>query len=130
MDEFVSLDITQDNGGVHINSGIPNRACFLIAATIGRDKTERIYYRILEGRYLSTQATFVDMRLAALQATADLYGADGAEARAVADAFDAVVNDEAGDNSLILARPELAGQRDIVQLTTTQVLAAPAIPSP
>ena len=90
MDEFVSLDITQDNGGVHINSGIPNRACFLIAATIGRDKTERIYYRILEGRYLSAQATFVDMRLAALQATADLYGADGAEARAVADAFDAV----------------------------------------
>ena len=78
MDEFVSLDITQDNGGVHINSGIPNRACFLIAATIGRDKTERIYYRILEGRYLSTQATFGDMRLAALQATADLYGADGA----------------------------------------------------
>ena len=153
MDEFVSLDITQDNGGVHINSGIPNRACFLIAATIGRDKTEQIYYRILEGRYLSTQATFVDMRLAALQATADLYGADGAEARAVADAFDAVgiaggtyaeapvdrapvvgdewiavVNDEAGDNSLILARPELAGQRDIVQLTTTQVFARTSNP--
>ena len=93
------------------------------------------------------------MRLAALQATADLYGADGAEARAVADAFDAVgiaggtyaeapvdrapvvgdewiavVNDEAGDNSLILARPELAGQRDIVQLTTTQVFARTSNP--
>ena len=153
MDEFVNLDITQDNGGVHINSGIPNRACFLIAEVIGRDKTEQIYYRILEGRYLSTQATFVDMRLAALQAAADLYGADGAEARAVADAFDAVgimggtyveapvdrapvvgdewiavVNDEAGDNSLILARPELTGQQDIVQLTTTQVFARTSNP--
>ena len=39
---------------VHISSGIPNRACFLIAATIGCDKTERIYYRVLAGRYLRT----------------------------------------------------------------------------
>ena len=46
----------------------------------------------------------------------------------VGDEWIAVVNDEAGDNSLILARPELAGQRDIVQLTTTQVFARTSNP--
>ena len=147
MDEFVSLDITQDNGGVHINSGIPNRACFLIAEAIGRDKTEQIYYRVLDGRYLNTQATFVDMRLAAERAAADLYGEGGDETRAVAAAFDAVgvlaservaeapvdrtpavgeqwiavVNAEPDDNSLVLARPELNSADDIVRLTQTQV---------
>lgn len=146
MDEFVGLDITQDNGGVHINSGIPNRACFLLAEEIGREKTEQIYYRVLDGRYLNTQATFVDMRLAAERAAADLYGEGGAETDAVAAAFDAVgimggtgaeapvdripvvgeqwiamVNAEPGDNSLVLAQPQIKSAADIVQLTSTQV---------
>ncbi len=147
MDEFVALDITQDNGGVHINSGIPNRACFLLAEEIGRDKTELIYYRVLDGRYLNTQATFVDMRLAAGRAAADLYGEGGAEVQAVAAAFDAVgvlagdsvaevpvdrvpvvgeewiavVNAEQNDNSLVLVQPEIDSADDIVRLTATQV---------
>ncbi len=35
MDEFRDLPLSADNGGVHLNSGIPNRACFLIAEAIG-----------------------------------------------------------------------------------------------
>jgi Zn-dependent metalloprotease len=63
MNEFVELTIDDDNGGVHVNSGIPNKACHLIGVAIGRDKTERIYYRILEARYLNTQSNFADMRM-------------------------------------------------------------------
>ncbi len=147
MDEFVELDISRDNGGVHINSGIPNRACFLLAEAIGRDKTEQIYYRVLDGRYISTQANFVDMRLAVGRAAADLYGENGAETQAAAAAFDAVgvlegepptalpidrvpligeewiavVNAEPNDNSLVLAQPEITSVDDIVRLTRTQV---------
>ena len=146
MDEFVNLEITDDNGGVHINSGIPNRACFLIANALGREKTEQIYYRILDARYLNSRSNFVDLRLAALRAAADLFGESGPEIDAVAGAFDgvgivgsegelapqdlnpvdgeqwiAVVNGEPDDNSLLLVRPEIATAEDVVQLTGTQV---------
>ncbi len=146
MDEFVELEITEDNGGVHINSGIPNRACFLIAEALGREKTEQIYYRILDARYLNSRSNFVDLRLAALRAATDLFGESGAEIDAVAAAFDgvgivgsegesapqdrnpvdgeqwiAVVNGEPDDNSLLLVRPEIAAAEDVVQLTGTQV---------
>ena len=90
MDEFVELDISQDNGGVHVNSGIANRVCFLIAEAIGRDKTEQIYYRILDARYLNTRARFTDLRLAALRAASDLFGGDAPEGDTIAAAFDAV----------------------------------------
>ena len=30
-DEFQEMDENEDNGGVHVNSGIPNRAAYLIA---------------------------------------------------------------------------------------------------
>ena len=94
MDDFLDLDAlndlygnpagtgpndSNDLGGVHINSGIPNRACFLIAEQIGREKTEQIYYRILEARYLISQARFIDLRLAAEQAAIDLFGEPSAE---------------------------------------------------
>jgi Zn-dependent metalloprotease len=39
MDDFVETD--DDNGGVHINSGIPNRAFYLAAAAIGGNAWER-----------------------------------------------------------------------------------------
>ncbi len=89
LDEFVNLPETPegDNGGVHVNSGIPNRAFFLIASTIGRDRAEKIYYHALQN-YLVRSSQFIDMRIAALQSANDLYGQ--AEVDAVANAFDAV----------------------------------------
>ena len=144
MDEFVELDIKEDNGGVHLNSGIPNRACFLIADAIGREKTEQIYYRVMEARYLNTRANFVDMRLAAERAAGELFGSN--EVDAVRAAFDAVgilgegaveaprdtlpvfgeqwiavVNAAPRDSSLFLVRPDLRSDDDIIQLTRTQV---------
>ncbi len=75
MSEYVTLPETPegDNGGVHINSGIPNHACYLIATAIGREKTEKIYYRALT-TYLTRSSKFVDLRRAVIQAAIDLYG--------------------------------------------------------
>ena len=80
---------SQDNGGVHINSGIPNRAFYLTANQIGKDKAERIYYRALDV-YLTRTAQFIDARIATIQAAEDLYGAGGNEATVVASSFTAV----------------------------------------
>jgi len=86
MDEYVYT--SDDNGGVHTNSGIPNKAAYLIATSIGREKTEKIYYRALT-TYLTRQSQFIDARTGLEQSATDLYGS-GAELAAVQSAFDAV----------------------------------------
>ena len=78
---------TQDNGGVHINSGIVNRAFYLTANTIGKAKAEKIWYRALT-IYLTSRSQFLDLRYACVDAANDLYGTT--EADAVKSAFDTV----------------------------------------
>ncbi|MBT7552416.1 MAG: T9SS type A sorting domain-containing protein [Gemmatimonadetes bacterium] len=90
MDEFQEMDESEDNGGVHVNSGIPNRAAYLIAEEIGREKMAKIYYHILDAAYLTPRSQFIDCRLAAERAAADLFGDESAEVQAVQTAFDAV----------------------------------------
>lgn len=90
MDEYVELDSDVDNGGVHVNSGIPNRAAYLVAEAIGRKKTAQIYYRILEAQYLTPRSQFVDCRLAAERAARDLFGNGSPEVDAVSRAYDTV----------------------------------------
>ena len=100
MDDYVNLPNTDagDHGGVHINSGIPNRAAYLIAegltseglgTSIGRAKLESIYYRALT-TYLLSYSQFLDARLATIQSAEDLYGAGSTEVQAVIDAWDEV----------------------------------------
>jgi len=79
----------QDNGGVHVNSGIPNRAFYLAATDIGKDKAEQIYYRALE-TYLTVSSQFIDLRLAVIQSATDLHGDTSPEVTAVKNAFDTV----------------------------------------
>ncbi len=78
-----------DWGGVHTNSGIPNKAFYHIASNIGFNKSGKIYYRALT-KYLTSQSRFSDCRNALLQSTADLYGSNGSEYRVVVDAFNLV----------------------------------------
>ncbi len=87
MNEFQNLGEDEDNGGVHINSGIPNHAAYLLATQIGREKTERIMYRALTTK-LTRQARFIDFRLAIVRSAEELYGS--AEAQACASACDQV----------------------------------------
>ena len=85
----------QDNGGVHINSGIPNRAFFLFASEIGKEKAGQVYYHALT-TYLTASSEFTDLRRAVINSATDLFGA--AEAQAAASAFDAVgITDTVGD---------------------------------
>ena len=91
MNEFQNLPNTPegDNGGVHVNSGIPNRAFFLFATSIGKEKAEQIYYKALRD-YLVKSSQFIDMRLAVEKAATDLHGANSAEVMAARAAFDGV----------------------------------------
>jgi Zn-dependent metalloprotease len=81
MREYANLPNTRraDNGGVHINSGIPNRAAYLIAQAIGREKTEQIYYRTLTS-YLTPRSDFGDAANATIRAATDLYSATDVDA--------------------------------------------------
>ncbi|WP_273565428.1 M4 family metallopeptidase [Maribacter halichondriae] len=87
MTEYYTGD--QDNGGVHINSGIPNRAFYLVATDIGKEKAEQIYYRALDN-YLTVSSQFIDLRLAIIRSATDLHGENSLEVTAVMNAFDTV----------------------------------------
>ena len=76
---------SQDNGGVHLNSGIPNRAFYLVAAALGGNAWEQagwIWYDTLTGGGLTTNAQFADFAAATVAAAQSRYGA-GAEHDAV-----------------------------------------------
>jgi len=72
MDEYVDLPDHVDNGGVHVNSGIPNHAVYYLAEQLGREMTEAIMYRTLTTK-LTRQARFIDFRLGMMQAARELY---------------------------------------------------------
>lgn len=86
---------SQDNGGVHINSGIMNFAYFKFATAIGKDKAEKIWYKSMTD-YLVKSSQFADARVAFVQAASDIYGANSTETNAVKDAFAAVGIGEGG----------------------------------
>jgi len=78
-----------DNGGVHINSGIPNKAAYEVAQSIGADKLGQIWYRAVT-EYLTSSSQFTDAANVTVQAAADLFGPRAAEVAAVRDAWTSV----------------------------------------
>ncbi|VVO26266.1 M4 family metallopeptidase [Pseudomonas fluorescens] len=80
MRKFV---ITQeDNGGVHINSGIPNRAFYLAAKAFGGfawEKTGRIWYDTLCDQGLNKEASFSDFAALTIEHARQRFGADEAD---------------------------------------------------
>lgn len=93
MKDYQSLPDTDagDYGGVHINSGIPNRAFYLAAVALGGKSWEqagRIWYEALRQSQPKTDfAGFA--RLAYLYAV-NTFGDNGAEAKAIRAAWDGV----------------------------------------
>jgi len=108
MNDYVNT--TQDSGGVHINSGIPNHAFYLAATAIGGnawEKAGRIWY--IAGRDKFTSTT--DFQMAAnltFQAAGELYGADSPEQKAVADGW-AGVGITVGAQSTTPGQPQSNG---------------------
>ncbi len=95
---------SQDNGGVHINSGIPNNAFYLAieggthrlskvavqgVGASNREQIEKVFYRAFTAM-LPPSANFATARAATLQSARDLYGAGSAVERAVSQAWTAV----------------------------------------
>jgi Zn-dependent metalloprotease len=84
MRDFVVTD--GDNGGVHINSGIPNRAFAVAALELGGPAWERaglIWYRTLTSGTLSRRTGFTRFAAATLAAAESEYGEDSEEVAAV-----------------------------------------------
>ena len=82
MDQYVDLpddtDPHNDNGGVHINSGIPNRAFYLAATAIGGNAWETagtIWYRTLT-QLLPSDAQFLQAAETTVSVAEGMYGAD------------------------------------------------------
>ncbi|TFF25669.1 M4 family peptidase [Jiella endophytica] len=74
MDLFVTT--TDDNGGVHINSGIPNHAFFLYCVYLGGNAWERpgqIWYRALQ-KLNNPMATFAEWAAETVDAAIELHG--------------------------------------------------------
>ncbi|QCR19150.1 protealysin inhibitor emfourin [Agrococcus sp. SGAir0287] len=84
---------TSDNGGVHINSGIPNHAFYLAATAIGGFAWEHaglVWLDVLTNGSIDERADFLAFATATVAAAEARFGADSVERRAIADAWDAV----------------------------------------
>lgn len=83
MRDFVQTQ--SDSGGVHINSGIPNRAFYITAFNLGGfawEKAGQIWYVTLKSK-LSESAIFATAATKTYEAARDLYGQGSLEQQAV-----------------------------------------------
>lgn len=85
MRDFVVT--SEDHGGVHLNSGIPNKAAYEAAQRIGTEKVVKIWYDALPK--LGTTPTFEDAA-SAIVASADALYHDAGVSTAVRDAWRSV----------------------------------------
>jgi thermolysin len=102
--KLIVLPLEVDNGGVHVNSGIPNHVFYLAieggtnrtsgitvqgVGAANRDQIEKVFYRAF-AQLLPSNANFSMARAATLQAAQDLYGVNSAAYNAVRNAWTAV----------------------------------------
>ncbi|MFJ9695419.1 M4 family metallopeptidase [Kitasatospora sp. NPDC101183] len=70
------VNTSEDSGGVHINSGIPNHAFYLLATALGGpawERAGRIWYDALTGRRLPADADFTAFARATVAAAKARY---------------------------------------------------------
>jgi len=83
MDDY--KNVPYDNGGVHINSGIPNHAFYVTAREIGGsawEKAGRIWYVTLDTK-LGTTSQFADAARLTFETAGELFGSGSLEQQAV-----------------------------------------------
>ncbi len=93
MDHFLELadDEWNDFGGVHLNSGIPNHAFYLVATQLGGyawDDPGTIWYKTL--LQLWPEAQFADCANVSIQVAGAQFGTGSAQQQAVKNAWDQV----------------------------------------
>jgi Zn-dependent metalloprotease len=87
------IDTAADDGGVHINSGIPNRAFYLAATAIDSNSWKnagQVWYDVLTSPTLPAAATFATFGKATVHAARRRFGSGSAQAEAVAAAWQQV----------------------------------------
>ncbi len=83
MDDYV--ETTSDNGGVHINSGIPNRAFYGVARELGGyawEKAGKIWYITLRDKLTAT-TDFLTAANLTFDVAGEIYGENSPEQNAV-----------------------------------------------
>jgi Zn-dependent metalloprotease len=91
MKDFVNT--YQDNGGVHINSGIPNRAFYLVATSLGGfawEKAGRIWYETLRDSRIRPNTGFRGFARRTIAQAKRIYGDDSVEQKAVTEGWQEV----------------------------------------
>jgi Zn-dependent metalloprotease len=84
------VETTSDNGGVHINSGIPNHAFYLAATAIGGnawDGAGRVWFDVLTGGSLAPDVDFAGFAEATVAAAGARFGSGSPQRDAVRDAW-------------------------------------------
>jgi len=123
MKDYVQTEA--DNGGVHTNSGIPNRAFVLAAKAIGGnswEKTGKIWYVTLTER-LTGNADFAKCATETVSVARDLFPEDSSIAAKVAKAWaDVGVLEEAPSTALLA---NIAGAYVIAPRVREMAAAAP-----
>ena len=94
MAGYQKLPNSEDNGGVHINSGIPNHAFYLACMKIDQngfswEKPGTIWYLTLTTR-LNTNSNFQDCANATYSVAGEQFGSGSLEQQAIADAWNEV----------------------------------------
>lgn len=128
LDDFVVT--TDDNGGVHLNSGIPNRAFQLAATRLGGRTWERagqVWYAALVGDLVGPRSDFAGFAAATVAAAADVLDASAAEV--VAEAW-ADVGVEVEGTAPPGPGPSRGGQRPAGQSSEPGEPAEPGQPRP
>ncbi|ARU60628.1 bacillolysin [Tumebacillus avium] len=88
MNQYVNT--SSDNGGVHTNSGIPNKAFYNFATSIGsRSIAGKIWYTASRD-YMTSSTNFSGARAATLSACAALYGSGSSYYTSLKNAWSAV----------------------------------------
>ena len=90
MKDYVRTDT--DNGGVHINCGIPNKCFYLIATQLGGyawQKAGKIWYKSMN-EDLTSNATLQDLANITIKVAGRIFGSKGKEERIVRNGWEAV----------------------------------------
>jgi len=72
----------EDNGGVHIYSGIPNKAFYLSAIAFGGyswEKAGQIWWQTLNSGKVKSNSTFVEFANATVEVAKQSFGDDAAK---------------------------------------------------
>jgi Zn-dependent metalloprotease len=84
------VNTSRDNGGVHLNSGIPNRAFYLVAMALGGNswvKAGQIWYDTIRDKSLKRTANFAAFAGRTVANAGHRYGTNSTEQKAVTNAW-------------------------------------------